>query len=147
MSHSPQPADGLRAFFERFERLNASPAVEALAQLYAPTLLVAGPGGAQLLASSDLLRAIAKRKAVFDAAGHRQTKLVGCHEHPVTPRFSLVRTDWEWLFESPSKERVTVTLSSTFVVDRYASTPQILVYIPHDDIAAILRQRGLLPMA
>jgi len=47
------------------------------------------------------------------------------------------------VFEQGSGEQATVTLPSTFVVDRGGDAPQILVYILHDDIAAVLRRRGL----
>ena len=115
--------------------------------MYAATLMVAGPGGTQVLTSAELLRTVPRREALFDAAGHRSTTLVGFDEQALTPRYSLVRTDWQWLFEHPSGERVTVTLPSTYVVDRLGETPQIVVYIIQEDIGAVLRQRGLLPPA
>ena len=80
---------------------------------------------------------------MFDAAGHRETVLVGLDETPVTSRYSLVRADWRWVFEHASGERTTVMLPSTFVVDRSGDAPHILVYILHDEVAAVLTQRGL----
>lgn len=133
--------------FERFQRHGASADASALADMYAATLMVAGPGGAQVLTSADLLRAVPKREALFDAAGHRSTTLIGFDEQALTPRYSLVHTEWQWLFEHPSGERMTVTLPSTYIVDRSGEMPHIVVYIVHEDIGAVLRQRGLLPMA
>ena len=133
--------------FERFQRRGAPADPTALADMYAATLMVAGPGGAQVLTSADLLRAIPKREALFDAAGHQSTTLVGFEEQALTPRYSLVRTEWQWLFGRPSRERVAVTLPSTYLVDRLGATPQIVVYIIQEDIGAVLRQRGLLPTA
>jgi hypothetical protein len=37
-----------------------------------------------------------------------------------------------------------VTLPSTFVVDRAANMPSIIVYVLDDDVTAVLKQRGLL---
>ncbi len=133
--------------FERFQRHGSSADASALADMYAETLMVAGPGGTQLVTSADLLRAVPKREALFDAAGHRSTTLAAFDEQPLTPRYSLVRTEWEWLFEHPSGEPVTVTLPSTYIVDRLGETPRIVVYIVHEEIGAVLRHRGLLPSA
>jgi hypothetical protein len=145
VSHQEEHAEGLRPFFARFQTLNATADLEKLIDLYAPTVLVAGPAGPNVITASDLLGAISKRKQLLDDAGHRETALVGFEEIPLTPRYSLVRTEWQWVFEQASSGQTTVTLPSSFVVDRSGDAPHILVYIRHGDITAVLRQRGLLP--
>jgi hypothetical protein len=144
MSDQKEPTEGLRPFFEQFQRLNASADTEKLVELYASSVMVAGPAGANVIAPSNLLGLISKRKQLLDEAGHRKTVLVGFEETPLTPRYSLVRAEWEWVFQPAGGEQTTVTLPSTFVVDRSGDAPHILVYILHDDVTAILRQRGLL---
>jgi hypothetical protein len=124
--------------------LNARADVETLIELYASSVMVAGPAGANVVAAPHLLGAIAKRKQLFDDAGHRETALVGFEEIALTPRYALVRTEWQWVFQQASGEQTTVRLPSTFVVDCSGEAPHILVYIPHGDVTAVLRQRGLL---
>lgn len=147
MSSSEFHTVGLRSMFERFQRRGRPADASALADMYAATLMVAGPGGTQVVTAADLLRAVPKREALFDAAGHHSTMLAAFDEQTLTPRYSLVRTEWEWRFEHPSGEPVTVTLPSTYIVDRLGETPRIVVYIIQEDIGAVLRQRGLLPTA
>ena len=144
MPHPEKPPEGLRPFFERFQRLNAAADSDKLIDLFASSMMVAGPAGPTVITAPSLLGVIAKRKQLFDDAGHRETALVGYQEIPLTYRYALARTDWQWVFEQGSGEQATVTLPSTFVVDRGGDAPQILVYILHDDIAAVLRRRGLL---
>ena len=144
MSNQEGPAGGLRSFFERFQTLNARADLEKLIELYASSVMVAGPAGPNVITPSDLLRVIPKRKQLLDDAGHRETALVSFEESPLTPRYSLVRTEWQWVFEQASGAQTAVMLPSTFVVDRSGAAPHILVYILHDDVTAVLRQRGLL---
>jgi hypothetical protein len=147
MSNSENHTAGLRPMFERFQRRGHPADASALADMYAATLMVASPGGTQVITSADLLRAVPKREALFDAAGHQSTTLAAFDEQTLTPRYTLVRAEWEWLFKRPSGQSVTVTLPSTYIVDRLAETPRIVVYIIQEDIGAVLRQRGLLPTA
>jgi hypothetical protein len=144
MANSKKPIEGLRPFFERFQTMNARADVEKLIELYASHVMVAGPAGPTIITAPNLLSVISKRKQLLDDAGHRETTLVGFEESPLTPRYSLVQTEWQWVFDQVSGEQTTVTLPSTFVVDRSGDVPHILVYILHDDVASILRQRGLL---
>jgi hypothetical protein len=144
MSNAGTAPGGLRSFFEQFQRLSGKADVEKLVEMYASRVMIAGPAGSQVITASDLLRAIPKRKQLLDAAGHRETALVGFEETQLTPRYSLVRTEWQWVFEPAAGGQTTVTLPSTFVVDRAANTPSIIVYILDDDVTAVLKQRGLL---
>jgi hypothetical protein len=59
-------------------------------------------------------------------------------------RYSLVRTEWRWRFERSPEAPVEFTLPSSFVIDRSLERWQIVAYIPHADVMAELRRRGLL---
>jgi hypothetical protein len=145
MSHPNIQPEGLRAFFERFESLSAASDVDSLVAMYAPNFMIAGPNGAQVVRPADILRAIPKRKQLLDAAGHRETALVGCEETPLTDRYSLVRVEWRWRFERAGVKPTTITLPSRFIVDRAGDVPQIVLYMNDTDVATVARERGLLP--
>jgi hypothetical protein len=144
MSDTKIPAEGLRSFFEQFQRLRGRRDVEKLVDMYGSRVMIAGPSGSQVIAASDLLGAIPKREQLLTDAGHRETALVGFEEIELTPRYSLVRTEWQWMFEPAAGDQTTVTLPSAFVVDRTANPPCIIAYILHDDVTAVLKRRGLL---
>jgi hypothetical protein len=144
MPHQEIGTEGLRSFFERFQRISAAPDLEALAGMFTSTVMMAGPSGARAVSSADMLNAVAKRKRLFESAGHRETALVGFEEQSLTDRYSIVRTEWRWRFERGA-EPITVRLPATFIVDRSADSPRIVVYVMHHDIAAELQGRDLLP--
>jgi hypothetical protein len=145
MVHRKIQTGGLRTFFEQFESLSAASDVDSLAAMYAPNFLFAGPNGAQVVRTADILRAIPKRKQLLDSAGHRETALIGFEETPLTDRYSLVRVEWRWRFEAAGVEPTTITLPSRFIVDCAGDVPQIVLYMNESDVATVARERGLLP--
>jgi beta-galactosidase/beta-glucuronidase len=58
-----------------------------------------------------------------------------------------VPTEWQWTFARADGSSTDITLPATFVVERAAEGTPIVCYINHTDIAAIMRERGLLPAA
>ena len=137
-------ATPMESFFRTFEQLNAESNAADLAGLYAPAFLLAGPGGSQLVRAADLQQAIPKRKDLFKSLGCTSTRLTTLEETVLDVRYSLVRTEWQWRFEPSSEAVVEFTLPSSYVIERSADRWQIVAYIPHADIMAELRRRGLL---
>jgi hypothetical protein len=132
--------EGLRSFFGAFERESAAADAEGLARLYAAAILVAGPNGSQIVSRDDLLRAIPKRKQMFEAAGHRSTKLAALQETKLDDRYTLARTEWQWQFVPRGDAPTELTLPSTFIVERLNGELRIVVYMMHHDIARALAQ-------
>jgi hypothetical protein len=138
---------GLRPFFEAFAAKSTASDVEGLARLYAPTILVAGPDGTHIVTSADLLRVIPKRKQLLESIGYRSTTLVGLHEIELDQRYTLARTEWQWQFGPAGAARTELTLPSTFIVERSSDGVRIVVYVMHQDLVGVLRDRGWLPLA
>ena len=137
-------ATSMESFFRTFERLSAESNAADLAGLYAPAFLLAGPRGSQLVRGADLEQAIPKRKDLFKRLGCTSTHLETLEETVLDDRYSLVRAEWHWCFERSSEAMVEFTLPSSYVIERSPDRWQIVAYIPHADIMAELRQRGLL---
>ena len=137
-------ATPMESFFRTFEQLSAEGNAADLAGLYAPSFLLAGPSGSQLVRAADLQHAISKRKDLFKTLGCTSTDLATLQETGLDDRYSLVRTEWHWRFERPSETLVEFTLAASYVIERSPDRWQIVVYIPHADIMAELRRRGLL---
>ena len=136
---------GLRGFFEGFAASSNAGDIDALARLYAPTIMVAAPTGAHVVSSADLTRAIPQRRRMLDALGCRRTSLAGLEETPLDDRYTLVRAEWRWDFEPAGGAPTALTLPSTFIVDRSGDAPRIVVYVMHQDLTVVLRDRGLAP--
>src|SRR5215831_14648499 len=127
MSHQEIATEGLRAFFERFQSLSAASDVERLATMYARSVMIAGPKGAQVVSSADLQRAIPKRRQLLESVGYLNTALVACEETTLTDRYALVRAQFRWDFRATNGELITVTLPSSFIVDRGGDSPRIVL--------------------
>ena len=133
----------MESFFRTFEQLSAASNAAELAALYAPSFFMAGPTGSQLIRASDLEQAIPKRKALFESLGCTSTLLAALEEIGLGDRYSFVRTEWRWHFERSPESPVEFTLPASFVIDRSLDRWQIVAYIPHADVMAELRRRGL----
>jgi len=145
MPHQEFATGELRAFFERFQSLSAADDVDAIAGMYAGSVMIAGPQGTQVVTSVDLQRAIPKRRQLLASAGHQDTALVGFEETTLGDRYALVRAQFRWRFQAASGEPVTITLPSTFVVDRGGDSTRIVLYMNEQDVVSALRERGVLP--
>src|SRR4029453_4720256 len=137
-------ATPMESVFRAFEQPSAESNAADLAGLYAPSFLLAAPGGSQLVRAADLQQAIAKRKDLFKTLGCTSTHPATLQETSLDDRYSLVRTEWHWRFERSFEALVEFTLPSSYVIERARDRWEIVAYIPHADIMEELRRRGLL---
>jgi len=145
MPYQEFAAVSLRAFFERFQSLSATSDVEGLAAMYGGNVMLAGPHGTQVVSSADIQRAVPKRKQLLESVGYQETSLVGFQETALTNRYALVQAQFRWHFQPTNSQPATVTLPSTFVVDRGGDSPRIVLYMNEQDVVSVLRERGVLP--
>jgi hypothetical protein len=118
---------------------------ESLATMYAGSVMIAGPKGAQVVSSADLHRAIPKRRQLLESVGYQHTALVGFDETTLTERYALVRAQFRWDFQTENGEPASITLPSTFIVDCGGDSPRIVLYMNEQDVVSVLRERGMLP--
>jgi hypothetical protein len=76
--------------------------------------------------------------------GYQDTAIVGFHETALTDRYALVQAQFQWRFNVADGQPSTVTLPSTFVVDRGGDSPHIVFYLNEHDVVSELRERGVL---
>jgi hypothetical protein len=145
MPHEKIAAEGLRAFFERFQSLSSASDADRLAAMYAGSVMIAGPRGASVVNAADLQRAIPARRKLLESAGCQDTALVGFEETALTDRYALVRAQFRWRFQAANTEPEAVTLPSTFIVDRGGDSPRIVLYMNEQDVVSLLREKGVLP--
>jgi hypothetical protein len=133
-----------RTFFETFERNTAAGDADAIASLYAPSFLMAGPNGVQVVKASDLRLAIPKRKQMLESAGCSAARLVSLQENKLDDRYSQVRTEWQWRIQREGTAPAEITLPSTFIVEKSSEGLRIVFYLS-GELMATMRERGLLP--
>lgn len=134
----------MQSFFQSYERHSTEENLSELASNFAETFLAAGPQGAKCVSAAVFAPALAQRKQLFDRLGCRRPELVSVTETPLDSRYVLARTQWRFTFEPSQAQPVTIPVESTFLLDTAAKPFRILVYLAHQDILTILRDRGLI---
>jgi hypothetical protein len=137
-------ADPIRHFFQRFETSSAGGDVPALTALFAEVFLAAVPDGARPVKASDFALALPKRFELFHRLGCISTELTGLEAKPLSARFTLAETTWRMVFASEGRDAIAVDADSTYIVDTSADPFRIVLYLPKEDITAVLRARGIL---
>jgi hypothetical protein len=82
---------------------------------------------------------------MLESIGCQLPLLASAQDTTLDARYSLLRTEWRWRVMRGGELVVDLILPSTFIVDRTGPSPQIVCYLPHQDIMTVLRDRGLLP--
>jgi hypothetical protein len=131
----------LAAFFASWQHNRDTATTDNLAQ-FADTFLAAGPDGAKPVPAAAFGPALAKRRQLFAQLGCLSNELLSLDETPLDSRYTLARTRWRMTFSRPGLADEPFEVASTFLID--TRTQQILVYLAHQDILALLRERGLM---
>jgi hypothetical protein len=134
-------ATRVQSFFEMFAAKNAAGDLDGVLQLFAPTVMIAGPNGTNVLPSNAMAAAIRNRKQRLDSLGVPSATLVDCDTIALDDRYTLART--EWRFDLSRLHTDPITLSSTFLLEHVDAETRIIVYMNHHDIMAVLRERGI----
>ena len=136
-------------FFVIYARETAGDNLPAIVSHFADTFLFVGPSGAQPVRASDFAAALPRRKALFDQLGSQPTELTSIHETPLDSRYVLARTTWRFSFLRDNQPEQHFDTDSTFLIDTGLPKTseadfKILLYLPHQDIMQILRDRAIL---
>jgi len=134
----------VRRFFENYVRANESGDMAKTAAQFAEEFLAAGPQGAKCVKAADFAVALPKRKELFQRLGSRATTLVALEEQALDARYALVKTRWRMEFEREGRAKEDVFVESTSLVDCGVEPFRIVLYLAHQDIMAVLRERGIL---
>jgi hypothetical protein len=128
-------------FLNQFEaNSNIGNAEEAVKQ-FADVFMAADPGGAKAVPSSVLMMAIPQRKKLFESVGGSVTTLASVEQTALDDRYVLLRTEWLVKFDQGVEE---LTLRSTFLVHRSDDGLKIVLYLSHQDLMSVLREKGVL---
>ena len=123
----------VEAFFREYER-------GALAACFAPDFLYAGPDGARAMDLAGFAEALPRRRELFERSGHRGTRLVAVRSQAITSVYTLAETEWSFLFDQAE-----ITNTASFLLQKSGDGWKIVLYLPHQEIASLMRERGLLP--
>jgi hypothetical protein len=132
----------LAGFFTTFQHNSDHGAEAEILTQFADTFLAGGPDGAKPVPAALFGPALTRRKELFNKLGCRSTELLFLDETALDSRYTLASTRWRMTFSRPDLPEQQFEVASTFLIDTH--TQKILVYLAHQDIFAILRQRGVM---
>jgi hypothetical protein len=141
----------VRSFFERFQQASDSLDTEVLEEAFHDFFLSLDPGAAHSVSRDALLAALPARGQLFASIGASGADLVTIAESPLDDRHTLVSTTWAVRFEASDESRPgarpePLTLLSTFLLRRDAGGQwRIVVYLNHQDIVGMIRDRAAMP--
>jgi hypothetical protein len=133
----------VEAFLRAFEHTGNQHHVAALASRFADTFLVAGPDGTRVVKASDFALVLPKRQQMLEQMGHRSTKLESAVVTELDGRYVMAETKWRMTFAHGQGQLSDVLVGSTYVLDAKDEL-EILLYVTHQDITTVLRERGIL---
>ena len=138
-----QTETAIGRFFQFFAQQSSRPDAHAQASLFADSFLSANPQGTQCVRASDFAAALPKRKQLFDRLGCRPATLVSLHETPLDARYVLAKTSWRLEFARGESQTKEILVDSTFLVDTGEKEFKIVLYLAHQDIMQVMRERGI----
>ena len=142
----PEISDSVSAFFREFEEASNRFDGIRIAALFSDPYLAADPHGAVRVASRDeMLAGVARRQAYFDSLGLQSVRVSPVQETRLADRYLMVRCHAAMRFEKQPGQPVDVsddTVSILFTGEGRA--PRIVFSLTHGDLAAIMREHGLL---
>lgn len=136
-------------FFDLYARETARNDMPAVVSHFADPFLSAGPSGAQPVRVADFAAALPKKKALFSRLEAQPSQLIALSETPLDSRYVLARTTWHMSFLRDNAPAQQLDVDSSFLID--TGLPQtdpadfkILLYLTHQDLMQIVRNRGIL---
>jgi hypothetical protein len=132
-------------FFESYAQKSSEDNIPALVSQFTDPFVSADPRGTHCVRVDDFAAALPKRKLLFDRLGCKPAVLVNLQETQLDARYVLARTTWRFDFaDTKSGDREQVLADSTFLVDIGEEEFKIVMYMAHQDIMKVLRDRGIL---
>ena len=94
------------------------------------------PGGVTLVSRDQLARSLPMRRGMFASIGATGTTLRDLEARPLDDLHVLVTTTWDVDFVDEAAEPL--VLESSYLMRRVDDSWQVLVYLNHRDIAAVI---------
>ncbi|KAA6457487.1 hypothetical protein DYQ86_21875 [Acidobacteria bacterium AB60] len=139
------PQSAVEVFFHDYARHTDTGDVPELAACFADTFVAGNPQGAQAVRASDFALVLPKRIKYFESLGCRRTELISLEPVELDRRYVSARTRWRLTFERPGGEALPLEVESTYLVDTGVQPFRFLVYIAHQDIMEVVKERGIAP--
>jgi len=132
-------------FFQLFAQNSREENIPAQVSQFTDPFISADPHGTRCVSVDDFAAALPRRKSLFDRLGCKPAILMSLHETQLDARYVLAKTTWRFDFvRADLGETNKVLADSTFLIDTGNEEFKIAMYMAHQDIMQVLRDRGIL---
>jgi hypothetical protein len=140
-----QSETAIARFIRLFAQRSSEESIPAQVSQFADPFISADRNGTRCVRVDDFAAALPRRKLLFDRLGCKPAALVSLHETQLDARYVLAKTTWRFEFpRANSGEAEQVLADSTFLIDTGEEEFKIVMYMAHQDIMQVLRDRGML---
>ena len=140
-----QSETAIARFIQLFAQRSSRESIPEQVSQFADPFISADPNGTRCVRVDDFAAALPRRKLLFDRLGCKPAVLVSLHETQLDARYVLAKTTWRFDFaRANSGEAEQVLADSTFLIDTGEEEFKIVMYMTHQDIMQVLRDRGIL---
>jgi hypothetical protein len=143
----PSHHEIIEAFFKEYEQAGNTLNTAQLLTQFADYFVVAAPNGTKSIRAADFVTLLPQRKAVFAEMGCQSSYLNALRTTLLSQHYALVETTWCFRCSLPDNRSEEVVVDSTFLIHMADEAMKIVLYLPHQDIMAVLRDRGITPSA
>lgn len=127
------PDEQVVAFLQEFERRGLDRGADDGNQ-FADAFVASAPNGSTVLSRAALAATLPQRRRMFDAAGVGAARCVDAAQPDLDDHHLMVTSDWE----ASRTAGEPVRLASSFLLRRDGGRLQVLAYLNHRDVAAVL---------
>jgi hypothetical protein len=131
----------VEAFFADYQRASNALDLDAIGGLFHDVFLNLDPNGVTPIPKDRFLQALPMREKMFGSIGAAGFDLANLTERPLDDLHTLVETSWTIRYEPDAVSTAPLNLYSAFLLRLDGEQWRIVLYLNHQDVAALIRAR------
>jgi hypothetical protein len=132
----------LKKLFAEFEKAIGARDFKKIGELYADTVISAGPNGIITLSRAEFLMKARTASEFYRSVGQTSLKIMSFDEIPISDHYSLVKIRWGATFRKTGD--TLIAFDDSYVVQKAGQEPTIIMIIAHQDEQKIMKELGLI---
>jgi hypothetical protein len=132
----------LERLFKQYEKDFDKLDMKAISNYYADTFISAGPKGTITQSKKEFEEKGEQAVAFYRSVGQKSARIISKRTMPISNEYTMVVVRWGVIFEKTGAKPIEFDV--TYIVQDISS-PQIILFISHEDEEAAMKKLGLQP--
>lgn len=134
--------ESIKKLFAEYEKAFSALDVKKNAEFFADTFISAGPQGAIAQSKEEFLKFADQAAEFYRKVGQTSAKILSMDETPISSEYSMVKVHWGVTFQKTGDKMVEFDV--TYFVQKTGPTPEIIMFIAHQDEQQAMQELGLM---